>query len=554
MKKLLICCLVLLISGAVVAVAQTGTPKPKSTLSSEINSNFPNNTAGAITPQILRQTTQDLLASWQQAQVNFQSGTTYTVAATDQGNLLIFNAGSAVAVTIPAASTTGFQAFTFIAQAVNSTVTLTPQSGTIAGGASLSLSSGQSAQIVSDGTNYQVVKTFGGTPSSSLAVGSTAVTGGNSSCLGVISGILTNINCARALSVTSFGAVCDGVTDDHVAIQAAIAAGIAQGKPVELFGFCAIATGLTINGTVYLSSPTGGGFICSAGITCITIDTDSPVYLHDMTIAYGSTSGSDTAIIVTSTAGGHTANTSSYFWRLIVESSFNGINFANAQTWVLRDSSISVAGGDGLIVANTFNGDDGDATAYANIIGSSVTGGNAVHWKSAGGFRFVNNKIIGTGFNVGFLIDEATGLATSDLFVNNNSIEGLATLAAACIKLQRNGNTATLFNVSIIDNECAGPDVGVFEVLDGTGQWITGLTIGDNMMGLSANATVYGYRLLTPVSGLSIHHGVIQGNGGTNTAVVVTTQTTANCAVGPIAKTGTFTTSTLSSCTSYTPN
>ncbi len=558
MKKLLVC-LVLLISGTLAAVAQTGTNKPKSSLSSEINSNFPNNTSGVITPQILRQTTQDLLASWQQAQVNFQSGTTYTVAVTDQGNLLIFNAGSPVAVTLPDASTTGFQAFTFIAQAANSTVTLTPQVGTIAGGASLSLSSGQSAQIVSDGTNYQVIKTFGGTPSSSLAVGSTAVTGGNGSCLGVTSpgGILTNISCSPALQVTSFGAVCDGVTDDHVAIQAAINAGISQGKPVELFGFCFINTGLTITGTVYLSSPTGGGFLCAAGITCITINTDSPVYLHDLTVAYGSTSGSDTGIIVTSTAGGHTSNGGTYFWRLIVESSFNGINFANATSWTMRDTVIIPAGGDGLIVANTFNGDNGASQAYGNQISSSVPGGNAVHWKSGGGFRFTNNLIIGTGFNVGYLVDESAGVATSDIWVTNNHIEGFANSGAACVKLQRSG-TSTLGNVIITNDECAGPQIGVYEPADAGGQWMQEVTIGDNVLGIggSGDISAFGYRLLTPILGLTVHHGTVASQviATNSTAVVLATQTTANCAVGPIAKVGSFISSTLSSCTSYTPN
>ncbi len=45
------------------AFAQTGSPKTTGALNTEINSNFPDNTTGAITPAIARQTTLDMVFS-----------------------------------------------------------------------------------------------------------------------------------------------------------------------------------------------------------------------------------------------------------------------------------------------------------------------------------------------------------------------------------------------------------------------------------------------------------------------------------------------------------
>ncbi len=66
------------------ALAQTGSPKTTGSLNTEINTNFPDNTSGAITPAIARQTTLDMVFS--------------------AGNLVtsnqIINGGGAVVVTV----------------------------------------------------------------------------------------------------------------------------------------------------------------------------------------------------------------------------------------------------------------------------------------------------------------------------------------------------------------------------------------------------------------------------------------------------------------------
>lgn len=90
--------------------------------------------------------------------VNAQGGTTYTVVTGDNGKLMTFSNGSAVAVTLPQA--TGTFGSGWHADVINKgvgTVTITPTTSTIGGSTTLELETNESARIVSDGTDYQVV-------------------------------------------------------------------------------------------------------------------------------------------------------------------------------------------------------------------------------------------------------------------------------------------------------------------------------------------------------------------------------------------------------------
>lgn len=88
---------------------------------------------------------------------NPQTGTTYTVLEEDAGRLLTLSNASAIAVTLPQAGTTGFEDGSwFLLKNIGAgTVTVTPTTSTIDGGATLVLLSGHWASIHSDGTNYR---------------------------------------------------------------------------------------------------------------------------------------------------------------------------------------------------------------------------------------------------------------------------------------------------------------------------------------------------------------------------------------------------------------
>lgn len=88
--------------------------------------------------------------------VNHQTGTTYAILSTDCGKLLTLSNGSAVAVSIAQAGTSGFVSgwSMHIENLGAGTVTVTPSTSTIDGAASLTLATNQGIVLFSDGTNY----------------------------------------------------------------------------------------------------------------------------------------------------------------------------------------------------------------------------------------------------------------------------------------------------------------------------------------------------------------------------------------------------------------
>ena len=80
----------------------------------------------------------------------------YTVLATDRSDTLLFNSGSNFTVTLPVFP----NGFYFFGKNIGAgTVTITPASGTIAGGSSLVLRTGEWAVVVSGGTNHEALHT-----------------------------------------------------------------------------------------------------------------------------------------------------------------------------------------------------------------------------------------------------------------------------------------------------------------------------------------------------------------------------------------------------------
>lgn len=89
-------------------------------------------------------------------QFNAQTGTTYTILATDMGKIVTTNNGSAIAVTLSAATTAGFGAgkcFVLINIGAG-TATITPTTSTINGQATKDYATSAGGRICSDGTNY----------------------------------------------------------------------------------------------------------------------------------------------------------------------------------------------------------------------------------------------------------------------------------------------------------------------------------------------------------------------------------------------------------------
>lgn len=86
--------------------------------------------------------------------VNAQTGTSYTLVVGDLGKLVTLTNASAIALTSSAAATLGAGWFVDVANEGAGTVTFTPGSGTIDGGATLVLTTNQGVRLVTDGTNF----------------------------------------------------------------------------------------------------------------------------------------------------------------------------------------------------------------------------------------------------------------------------------------------------------------------------------------------------------------------------------------------------------------
>jgi hypothetical protein len=91
--------------------------------------------------------------------INAQVGTTYTVVTSDLGKLLTLANASAIAVTLPQATSSNGGAFPagWYVEVENrgaGNVTITPTTSTINGGANIVLATNNSVKIISDGTNY----------------------------------------------------------------------------------------------------------------------------------------------------------------------------------------------------------------------------------------------------------------------------------------------------------------------------------------------------------------------------------------------------------------
>lgn len=235
---------------------------------------------------------------------NPQTGTTYTVLATDRAAYVTFSNAGAIAVTLPQAGSSGFaNNFVFLACDIGAgTATITPTTSTIsytsgsaytAGASTLALSTGQCAWVYSDNTNYfALVRAAGGTVSNvatSAPLSGGPITGsGTLSCPTCVTSAASLTNNAVVIgngSQASATISADSTTTDALFATA--------GAPA----FRAIATG-DITFAVRNNNT-------NSGTSAMTLDmsASTPANAFRTPVVAGCTAGANGALCYDSTAG-----------------------------------------------------------------------------------------------------------------------------------------------------------------------------------------------------------------------------------------------------------
>jgi hypothetical protein len=194
----------------------------------------------------------------------------------------------------------------------------------------------------------------------------------------------------------------------------------------------------------------------------------------------------------------------------------------------LSSSTIVAQGNIAVQVQNQNNADSGDSTIFGCLLESVSI---ALEWQSSGGLRFNNNKINGSAMLHGIFVNLAAGATTADIFIQNNSIEGISTTSGTGITFVRQGSTGALGTVFITGNELSG-QFCLLVPTDANGTvWINNMVITDN---ICVNPTQCAFSIDT-VQGLVLSNNFIQPGSSAITPIAIgpTGFSSTNSVVGP---------------------
>ena len=324
--------------------------------------------------------------------------------------------------------------------------------------------------------------------------------------------------------VTDAGAVCDGVVDDKVAIQALIDS-VADGSEIQfppakrcrITGELTITKGLTIHGItrpsigdIESNNPVGSTIVLdSTASNAISINTTKTVMIRNIGIR-GQTTATAGALVKI-TGGSYIGALFGSQGTVIENSTFYGgdlqIQLESAIFPRIERNILWNAKSVGILIRNTGDNDQGDQSIANNTISLQSTG-VGVRFESGGGVKLINNKILSGIYSV--VVDRIGTVATSDFLITGNSLEGFS---SAAIFLTRTSGSLGFANIPITGNQIASATNGVFGINTSLAATFGGITISGNTFSLIGGGvtTCLGIDFLFGVVISSNYFGCTQG-------------------------------------------
>jgi len=318
-----------------------------------------------------------------------------------------------------------------------------------------------------------------------------------------------------SVSVTDFGAVGDGTTDNAAAFQLCI--NYCQANNRDMFipqGNYNCLSGVSITSSIkirgegrYLSLVkfTGGT------LTGFTVNTPDSVEFHSMWI-YGVTPGASNCAV--SLTGSGSGNFSSLFRDVLFDAWYDPIITLSAYGWTIENCSFNDWTHNGVSVANALAPDAGDSTITTCLFSNAGASARAVFQSSSGGLRVKNCKFNGGAY--GYLMDLSSGVSTSILIVEGCSFENQTT---AGIRMLNTAGSGGFSQVLIDGNQFYNQPTPI--ALDDGSAFILGAVISDNIIVCASGASTTSAITATAVPRVSIDDNVIYGSGSTVVGITI---------------------------------
>ncbi len=254
-------------------------------------------------------------------------------------------------------------------------------------------------------------------------------------------------------NVKTFGAKCDGVTNDAAAITAAVKAALGASLSLPP-GTCLINSEIPVLGSITIYGVGREISIIKLGTNTqngFNVTTDGPVHFKDFQIL-GAGSGTATAgagIKVNGATNGVTTNAHSSFNNLTFIFNWHGIEIVSAyaeringnqffgilDAGIIKQDIVFPDSGDGWITENFFTGNSTSATL------------DGIRHLTGGGMKISNNAFIGLGTAYRMLWGSTTG--SSQVFLHGNTIDRSMQVAGFVFDRSAAG---TIFAISIKNN------------------------------------------------------------------------------------------------------